>query len=480
MSFFRIGALGLALGALALSACSQKQCDPASCGGCCDSSGACQIGNSSSACGTGGLACAVCSASQRCENRQCTGGSGGGGGTSFDYVTLDPATSEPTYLAMAVGPGDRVGVAYFASLSGGRDAGLADGGIEFARDFEVRYVEWNGGQPSAPEPVRTVQRVYGVSVAFQGSGEPAVAYLGGGADQSAYWFQSDAVVSFRSGGTWTERLVAARGNEVSCGNPVSDRGFLVGLFPALVFDGAKGYLAYRDTHDGQFPQQDWNGSDLELAEGGPTSWTKACLQAGGNDKRAYGGHTVMVMADGQPALVHDRIVGAADGPGQDAIFLKRKSDGTWTTPVSIGIASTQSGPSLAWDSVAGFGIAVVERAENALKFTSSQDGVDWTVLDPVYQSGTGGWYPSLAFDPVHHEPAIAFYSCSPRSGQSEGSCLSSEDELRVTQRIGGDWRETVVDSEGGYLPKLGFLSTGKKVVAYRLPGTGAVRLAVER
>ena len=99
---------------------------------------------------------------------------------------------------------------------------------------------------------------------------------------------------------------------------------------------------------------------------------------------------------------------------------------------------------------------------------------------PIFGSGSGGWFPSLAMDPVFHEPAVAFYICSTTQGKSTiQACDPKDDELKVIQRIAGTWRETLVDSGGGYLPKLGFFATGKRVVAYRVPKTGHVRLAVE-
>ena len=104
----------------------------------------------------------------------------------------------------------------------------------------------------------------------------------------------------------------------------------------------------------------------------------------------------------------------------------------------------------------------------------------WDQATPVFGGGSGGWYPSLAMDPVNHEPAIAFYVCSKISGQAEGTCLENEDELRIIQRVFSNWRETLVDSEGGILPKIGFFANGKRVVAYRVPKTKRMRLAVER
>lgn len=419
------------------------------------------------------------------------GGTKGDGGVkqngAFTYATLEPTEAmDPKYLSMAVGPQDRVGMAYFVQVAGGRPASFDGGGTELAPNFELRYAEWNAGTVSAPQKVATVQRVYGTSLAFHPqTGEPSVAYLGGAEDGSLYWFQSDVAVSTRSGGVWTEQIAARMSTEAVCGDPVSDQGFVVGLFPALVYDGAKSYVAYRDVHTGQYPQQDWAGSDLEVVEGSAGSWGHKCVQKGGNSKQGYGGHISMVMAGGQPALVHDQIFGSADGTGQNVHFNRRKADGTWDTQILMSIGNTQSGASLAWDSQAGFGVAAVERqGDGPLRFISSTDGKTWSFPDDVFQYGSGGWYPSLAFDPVHHEPAVAFYNCSSRNGANEGSCQVGEGGVFIRQRIGAagtaEWTEIFVDTAGGGPLKLGFLSSGRRVVAYRHAVTGLLTLAVER
>lgn len=395
------------------------------------------------------------------------------GNSPFVRLVLDENGGEKLPLSMAVGPDDRVGVAYFVRTS--------------EKDYAIRYIEVRGEQVSAPETVATVQLVYGLSLAFDGEGRPAVAYLGGGNENNTiYWLQSDAAVAYReANGRWRERVAVVRGDEAIAGNPVSDRGFLVGLNPALAFHGTQAFLAYRDAHDGQFEQQDWAGSDLEIAVGGPETWTPSVVQAGGDDKQAWGGHISMVVVDGQPALVHDQVHGSGDGYGQNVFFQRRRPDGSWTAPYKVQtVNNTQLGASLAWDSKWGYGVAVVDRTVNRLTFTTSVDGSPgtWTLPDPVFEYGTGGWYPSLAFDPSSHEPSIVFYVCSNSPGVNESGCNPNQDELRVVRRNGltQDWNEALVDAEGGYAPKLGFLSTGQRVVAYRSQLTGAIKLAVER
>jgi hypothetical protein len=80
---------------------------------------------------------------------------------------------------------------------------------------------------------------------------------------------------------------------------------------------------------------------------------------------------------------------------------------------------------------------------------------------------------------VHHEPHIAFYICSNSASANEQGCDPRVDELRISAFIGDNWQDVLVDAAGGWGPKLAFLSTGKRVVAYRDVDSGAVKLAVE-
>ena len=405
-----------------------------------------------------------------------SGGAGGAGGTKgFTSYDLDTAGTGLTFLAIASDPvAERVGVAYFVDL-GKTDGGNTD-------NYAVRYVEWKKGVTSTPQTMRDVQRTAGISVAFQPSGEPAVAYLGGGADLSAYWYQSDAVVNYRTGGTtWTEQSVLTTSSQAPvCPTLGFEMGFLVGLWPSLVFDGTTAIFAYRDAHSGAFKKQDWGPSDVKVSSGGPTAWTTACA-AQGTDTSGYGGRIDLILAAGQPALLFDAIPEDAVAQGNTIYFQKRKSDLSWTGPATVlTIANTQSGGSLAYDATEGYGIAAIERSTNTLLYTHSTDGVTWSTATPIFASGTGGWYPSLAMDPALHEPAVAFYLCSASPNIAEGSCPASQDELRIIQRNGANWTETLVDKEGAFLPKLGFFASGKRFVVYLVPTTGKLRLSVEK
>ena len=410
--------------------------------------------------------------------------------SSFTRLVVDTSPSEfhqISSIALAVGPQDRIGMAYYVKLGTQTNN---------APDFALRYHEFEGGSLKPVETVvAKVQRVYGLSLAFGPNGQPAIAYLGGGRDDSTFWYQSDLAVSYRNAdGTWTERIAVTRSDQAVAGNPVSDSGFLVGLNASIVFSGSQALVAYRDGHQGNYGRQDWEASDLEMAIGGPTAWQTRVVTAGGNDKQGYGGHLSLIMAGAQPALVHDLVPEAALASGSDVVFQRRNTDGTtWSAPVRVQqVANAQLGPSMAYDATVGFGIAVVDKTGDKLTYiecdessaTKCTAAADWSTPDPVYNSGTGGWYPSLAFDPVNHEPSIAYYVCALESGRNDTSCNPGDDELVVSTRIAGIWRETLVDAGGGWSPKLAYLSNGKRVVLYRAPvvasDNGALKLAVEK
>jgi hypothetical protein len=273
-----------------------------------------------------------------------------------------------------------------------------------------------------------------------------VAFLGGPTDLTGFWYQNDAALSVRSNGTtWTERLIATTGAQVTCGNPLSDRGLLVGLWPTIAHDATGKLLyAYRDGHDGQFPMQDWAASDVELWDGTSfAAMTGHCVSAGGNTKQAWGGHLQLAPSGGSSVgIVYDQMFATADINGQNVYFQERDSSGTWSAPARVLLTSnTQTGASLAWDSQEGYGLAVIDPGTSQLSYLNKSAGGPWTSPDPVFGSGSGGWYPNLAMDPVTHEPSIAYYVCSARAGVADTACDTAEDELRVARRVAGTWRE---------------------------------------
>lgn len=74
--------ISFVLGVVGAAACStSKKCTPASCSGCCSANDTCEMGNTSSACGTGGALCDRCVGAPLCVSGKCEGGTNMGGGS---------------------------------------------------------------------------------------------------------------------------------------------------------------------------------------------------------------------------------------------------------------------------------------------------------------------------------------------------------------------------------------------------------------
>ncbi|MBM4779797.1 MAG: hypothetical protein GQE15_18995 [Archangiaceae bacterium] len=412
------------------------------------------------------------------------GGSGGGSAGGFTIVELDPAARGLFPMAMAVDAAeDRVVVAYFTP-KGTQTVQAID-------DLNLNVVEWKSGVVSAVQTIRFMQRTAGLAVALHPTTkEPTVAFLGG-PDRllpnapSVYWFQHDASLATRSGSTWTEVAAATLGDVCApAGSPMGAS--IVGLWPALRFDASgRAIFAYRDIHFAQ-NTTDYTGSDVESMEGTLGALAPRCVFAGFDTKPGRGARLMMTAGpNDETVLVYDQNVKTADGSGEDVVLQRRTATG-WTAPqVVLASPNTMTGPQVAWDSLEGYAVAVVRGS--VLSYRRSADGTTWDAEETVVSSGSGGWYPSLAMDLINHEPSIAFYDCSASSNVGVTACTTSSDSLKVTRKGGGRWQTPLtVDVEGG-VPKLGILSNGRRVIAYRVANTmddtsrtGVLKLAVER
>lgn len=411
------------------------------------------------------------------------GGTAGGAAGGFTLIELDSTTRGLGSIAMAVDPAEhRVVVAYFTPKGTQTMTGQDD--------FNLNVVEWreNGGLVP-PQTIRFMQRTPGLAVALHPTTkEPTVAFLGGPdhfvQGDSIFWFQNDPALATRAGTTWTETVPTRVGNLCLTGPQNST---IVGLWPALRFT-TQGQLrfAYRDVNFAQ-NNTDYTGSDLEGWYGPLGALTPMCVFDGFDTKPGRGTHLMMAAGpNDETVLVYDQNAVTAEGPGQDVV-LQRFNGASWTAPVVLLRSSdTLTGPQVAWDSTEGYGVAVTRGSE--LLYRRSADAVTWDTEETVLNSGSGGWYPSLAMDPINHEPNLAFYDCSATSFVLQPDCPADQDALKVTNRGGARWQTpVVVDDEGGWAPKLGFFDNGKRVIAYRVSDNaahsarvGVLKLAVER
>lgn len=378
----------------------------------------------------------------------------------FEVKVLDPEAAGGYPIALAIS-GSKIGVSYWVDAVG------ADGGAV----KELRYVE-NSATPK-PEVVARVARVYGASLAYDHTGTPSIAYLGPPGNQGTYWYEACADVATRgSSGSWTSVTVGT----------VFD--MVMGLHSAIAFEAdGTGHVFYRDINNGQFTVQGAEHSHIGYSTRAPGGGWSAYARAvdGSNRQAGHGGMTQLLVANGQPTAVWSgQPAGDMDTP-RDVWFMQRKADKTWPAdPVRVRtVGNTVAGPQLAWKQGAGYAIVYDDRNSNQTKLAISPDGVDWAKADEILdtQAGTGGWYPSVGWTPEDF-PAVAFYNCSVRNGQSE-PCPKDEDELVLAWLIETVWQRATVDKEGGHWVKLGY-SNGRAVVAYKDVADKTLKLAIQR
>ena len=450
-------------------------------------------------------------------------------GGHFDLFIVDRTTylvanpSVPTF-DMAAKPGTSIVGFAFVMVSPRQDSGVLqvfpDAGIV---DYDIMYTEFDtdaGTVPIQPERVQTVQRFFGVSLAYQPNGNPAVAYLGGPLQiagqtfQQAFWFQNDAAIAYRNGPIWTEQVAAANSSPPFANppSPPSDNGTVVGFYPALLFEGNSAVLAYRDGHFAQSAGVgDWQSADLEMATGGPTVWNPVALLQAGDSKRGYGAHNRIVLGAltlnsglQGAAVISDRAGTGPDTFGEDVEFSEQQPDGTWKSagalqpltqgdrPSIFGVngqnvaPNNQAGPVIDYRANFGYAVAFTNRSSTGAFFSSCAAGSDctqvgnWDAPDPVFQLGTGGWYVSVAISPAG-DPSVAYYVCSKQTGRNENTC-TADDYLVVTNRgLSQVWsdHELVVDTGPAFQTRMLFLGN-RRVIGYRNGASGVLQIAVEK
>lgn len=126
-----LAVLSLVVMAVAAGCGGQMRCSSATCPvGCCDSSGKCQSGSFSAACGIGGASCSVCSVTQTCSQGQCIGANtGAGNGTGGGISGTAGGTAGPQVQVM---PPSATVVSGDSLTLSGRVVGGVDNGVAFS------------------------------------------------------------------------------------------------------------------------------------------------------------------------------------------------------------------------------------------------------------------------------------------------------------------------------------------------------------
>jgi hypothetical protein len=390
-----------------------------------------------------------CSGKTKGDGGGIIGGNGsstsGSTGTGFDIVDLDVVPtnlSDPTApLSVTTDGNGRIGVAYCK--------------LTAPSQYDINYVEIDPlGNVTGPRNVTHVALCgYGVSVAFDPSGNPVVAFLGedpdGGGNLDAgtqllddggfeaptmgasFWLDQDLGVANWSGGmsgAVNLSFAAHDSDEPMCPYNVCNEGTVVGLYPAIVYSGNNAVIGYKDVHFGQFPVGDFAKSAFKAAVGTPGppgtngTWTHQIIILGTDDapldiEEGAGSNTQAALsATGVVGMLTAGDTTSTIGASTTTFWWNYQDPGgttwgstRWAGPEYSNVPVPQS---LAADFDGGFGASWASISENggaSIYYRHSPDGHNWEALQTVLTFSVGTLDPSVAFDPVYHLPGIVFY-----------------------------------------------------------------------
>jgi hypothetical protein len=292
----------------------------------------------------------------------------------------------------------------------------------------------------------------GVSLAFDGSGEPGLAY-GGGPEGGLQCGGSDLVLSRRSGGAFAPTTLDADGVVPGMTFPedvqvcadyqnTCNLGDVVGPWPALAFEGQDPVVAYRDVHYGGLGQDSLKNADVQLYWQGQRVTADATYGGGESTRMTLGANGALAFAHINPwHLVHE-----VTGEFLDGIWVVRYDGAAWTRTRVV--EGDTIGPQLGFQSSGPYlGLAWHDKGEDRLFFVETRDGATWLPKELVDRAGRTGLSPSLALAP-DRTPYIAYHRCG-TSGAAAADCLPSEDSIRLARRVGTRWESYEVRNEPG-------------------------------
>lgn len=359
-------------------------------------------------------------------------------------------------LQAAVGPDGRLAVAAYA------DAGVDDGPCGDA-PADGERTRWalsfavDDGTGWRTEDVAGIVHLgppRGIDLAFAPDGTATIAALTG--EPIPFYCGANDLALYRrgagAGGRWTAEVVVADSDEAATGEPASDFGQVVGLWPALAFGAAGAPLVvYKDVHGGGLQADDFRRADLEGVAGG----------AGG-----AGGYRHFAIDAGAGAGDYNQV--AFDGAGRAVVMMFHPRDeltdsrrGLWVLRSADVAAASPT-----WERVRVFAGGVSERPSLAI----GADGALWVawydgevglpyvahlaagaaleeigawqigdVGDHVYDEGRN---PTLAVSP-EGTVALAYQRCG-RASDGIGDCQPAKDAIVLAWRDGDRWERELV------------------------------------
>ncbi|MBS2025358.1 MAG: hypothetical protein JST92_23400 [Deltaproteobacteria bacterium] len=441
--------------------------------------------------------CAVGCGSNDTNNTQHDAGQDAGfdaGTETWTDTVIDSNTDGGLEMSAAVDPSGKAGVAFFR-----KDNFTADGGP--SELFAIVYAHETSPGVWAEETIANaagdggtyLTGHYGLALAYDPSGNPAITYMGGGITEAkpgmdGRWHNfatglsmpSDSVMIRKSGSAWTKTTLGTMSNSfVTTGNSVDDQGVVLGLWSALAYtnDGIA-HVVQRDIHYGNDDTASSN-SDLEAADvssGGALSngAIVASNQTPSNPLIPGAGTYTQMVATGSDLAVSFALSPKSTS-APEAVWFARRTGTTWTRKeLSTAQGQAGSGPALAYSPTRGFAIAYFDAQLGDSRLLTSADGTTWDD-EPNEVLGVTGLHPGAAFS---GETLGVLWSFCRSPIDPDTSCNADTQELRF-RTVAIDGTPGPVETVKKTLPNLATLlptsSGGASFIAiYQDPARGTI------
>lgn len=416
------------------------------------------------------------------------------GTETWTDTVIDSNADGGLEMSAAVDPSGKAGVAFFR-----KDNFTADGGP--SELFAIVYAHETSPGVWAEETISNaagdggtyLTGHYGLALAYDPSGNPAITYMGGGITEAkpgadGRWHNfatglsmpSDSVMIRKSGSAWTKTTLGTLSNSfVTTGNAVDDNGVVIGLWSAVAFgsDGTA-HVVQRDLHYGsdQGASSDANLEYTQVSSGGATS--NGAIVASNRTPsnplvQGAGTHTRMVMAGTSPALTFS-LSPDSTSAAREVWFATNTGSGWTRKQLSSALGQDGSGPALAYSATRGFAVAYFDAQNGDSRLLTSADGVTWDD-EPNEVLGVTGLHPGAAFNGSTLGVSWAFCR-SPID--PDGSCNPDVQEFRF-RTIASDGTPGPVETIKKVMPTYATLlptsSGGASFIAiYQDPARGTI------